>query len=415
MDIKDHSKNDQTDAREASEINEVSGTSLDDNRIYDELDARPEKAATSEDSGPAAEPGQASAAEKEVFDEDGDELDLDVSSTVGPYAGDRPPYVSAKKGGGLGNIALGIVVILAGIGLTWYAFRGDQQKPEQETAATISASPAASGGPDTESGQTADSLLPKAPDAADFSPAPEEVQSADNESGSLPATISSSSPKPGVVVAEKIEEAPRPVVPKSKAPENSQTQQKAGTKAEPKKTEPKKPEPAATKTATASNPATAAPKTDSPAATTAPAESQPETADKVEAEGDKTTASPTEAAAEKPAETPVAATPATPAAEGQAGKAMEISDLWVVNISSTPNAAESLRLLTQVMASEREGQVYAYETTLDGTVHHRIRVGFFATRSEAEAVGQRIKEQYKLSATPWAVTPTVDEVKRHKK
>lgn len=92
-----------------------------------------------------------------------------------------------------------------------------------------------------------------------------------------------------------------------------------------------------------------------------------------------------------------------------------ISNQWVVNISSTPDASESLAILTKVMASDAGGQVYAYETTVDGKVQNRIRVGFFATRAEAEAVGQKLKEAHKLSATPWAVQPTEDEVTRYKK
>ncbi len=130
-----------------------------------------------------------------------------------------------------------------------------------------------------------------------------------------------------------------------------------------------------------------------------------------------------EAKAEEPAvaDPPPAVESAAAPSAAEAGEAAPaaapapISNLWVVNISSTPDASESLKILTKVMASEAGGQVYAYETTVDGKQQHRIRVGFFASRAEAEAAGQALKEAHKLSAAPWAVQPTEEEVTRYKK
>ena len=94
---------------------------------------------------------------------------------------------------------------------------------------------------------------------------------------------------------------------------------------------------------------------------------------------------------------------------------LEISDLWVVNISSTPDALESLRLLNRVTPENVGGQVYFYETTVDGRTQHRIRIGFFDSKEKAEAVGQSVKERFQLTATPWAVRPTKDEVQLYRR
>ena len=100
------------------------------------------------------------------------------------------------------------------------------------------------------------------------------------------------------------------------------------------------------------------------------------------------------------------------AAQTAATEAKEpvISDFWVVNISSTPDAAESLRLLNRVNTEDVGGQVYFYETTVDGRTQHRIRIGFFDSKEKADEIGQKIKEKFSLAATPWAVRPTRDEV-----
>ena len=95
--------------------------------------------------------------------------------------------------------------------------------------------------------------------------------------------------------------------------------------------------------------------------------------------------------------------------EKSASKTTEISDKWVVNIYSTPDATESLRFLSTLLGQDVGGRVYASEAILEGRLQHRIRVGFFDTREEAEAVGLKIKERYQLYSAPWAVKPTRDE------
>jgi cell division septation protein DedD len=94
-------------------------------------------------------------------------------------------------------------------------------------------------------------------------------------------------------------------------------------------------------------------------------------------------------------------------------KAGEISDKWVVNVSSTPDSAESLRFLSTLLGQDVGGRVYASEAVLEGRIQHRIRVGFFDTREEAEAVGLKIKERFRLYATPWAVRPSKEEENKY--
>jgi cell division septation protein DedD len=94
-------------------------------------------------------------------------------------------------------------------------------------------------------------------------------------------------------------------------------------------------------------------------------------------------------------------------------KPAEISDKWVVNISSTPDAAESLRFLSALMGQDVGGKVYASEAVLEGRIQHRIRVGFFDTKEEAEAAGLKIKERFRLYATPWAVRPSKEEENKY--
>jgi len=129
-----------------------------------------------------------------------------------------------------------------------------------------------------------------------------------------------------------------------------------------------------------------------PAEATDPAETAElaETADQAEADEPIEPAEPAEAAE------PAAAT-------------VEISDKWVVNISSTPDEAESQRFLSTLSGQDVGGRVYTSQAIVEGRLQHRIRVGFFDTREEAEAVGLKIKEHFKLNATPWAVRPYKSE------
>jgi len=180
-----------------------------------------------------------------------------------------------------------------------------------------------------------------------------------------------------------------------------------------------KPEPTANQELTAEPPPQATASTepgDKPARTADAAKPTAKPAAQTAASA-KPAAKPAQAnASPKPAYKPTAAETQPAAAsptEKPAAGASEISDKWVVNISSTPDAAESLRFLSTLEGQDVGGKVYASEAVLEGRTQHRIRVGFFDTREEAEAVGLKIKEQYRLYATPWAVRPSKEEESKY--
>jgi|GEM_PF-1708286 len=334
------------------------------------------------------------------------------------------PDYDPKKSAGPKALWLGVLMVAMIIGLTYYAFRG---QPVSDQGYEVTAGDkAAAVRPEPNPNQQLPSLPEKAPDAADFSPTPE-TEVAAVAPTSLPATASSSTPptparEPAVTATTSATDTA-----KADSAKNNDSSRKA------KKDDPKS-------GTTKSSPTTGKPTETKPTTTIGkPTETKPATTTGKTAETKPATeasqsaaavAVPTEPKADqgkpeapKSSETAPAATTATasateakPAATGSTpASAGEISDLWVVNISSTPDAAESNRLLNRVIATDVGGQVYFYETNIDGRVHHRIRVGFFNSRGEAEAVGQKVKEVFKLSATPWAVKPTVEEVERYQK
>ncbi|MDR1043595.1 MAG: SPOR domain-containing protein [Candidatus Adiutrix sp.] len=314
--------------------------------------------------------GKAAASESE--DSPPDDFDVSPSDL---YAEERPDYISPKKSGPK-NIMMAILAVLAIIALTWYAFR-QEPGPEPEPAPT----PSAREEPARPEVPAVGALPEKVPDAVDFSPTPETRAAAEVRPSSTPARKSSgqSSDKKAAPTSTGMKAAETRAVPA----ENKTAADQAGApSAEAGKAAEAGAEEASVETGSAGSAAAGS------QAEAAPAES-------------------------KPAENQTEAVPAeSPAAENAA---LAISDLWAVNISSTPDAAESLPLLTRLMAAELGGQVYAYKAPVEGVTRYRIRVGFFNTRSEAEAVGQKIKEDFKLSASPWVVKPTVEEVERYRK
>jgi len=278
-------------------------------------------------------------------------LDLDVRSSVGPYPRPRPPRGSLKK---TWLAAAGAAMILA---LTWVLFSYYEDSPpplpsdpSEATTFTPEASP-----PDSADRPAEDNNLGFAPVSAppEDKPEPEEELTAETPAQATASTEPED--KPARTTSTKSKDKP--------------AQAAAPTKP-----------------------------TDKPAQAAAPT---------------KPAAQPAQAAAPtKPADKPAAAA-TQPAAAPPAEKPAEISDKWVVNISSTPDAAESLRFLSTLAGQDVGGRVYASEAVLDGRTQHRIRVGFFNTKEEAEAVGLKIKEQYRLYATPWAVRPSKEEESKY--
>ena len=374
-------------------------------------------------------------------------LDLDVTPE-GPYA-DQRPYPPKKKPG-YGPVWIGIAVVAVIIIVTFFAFSGG--KEAERTTESPASAPVTAGTSET---STPD-LPEKAPDAVSFSPSPEmraeeEAATSQNMVAATSAPVSAVAPNQTRAEEKNSEAKPaekKPAETKKAAANSKPADTKvavANSKPADTKVAAADSKPADTKTAAAEA------KPETKAADAKPAETVSGASEAKPAEPKSDDAKPAETAygvsEAKPAETKAAdaqtdgaqpagegtaetkpaeavGTEAKPAevkteeaaAEAKPAESMAISDKWVVNISSTPDAAESLRVLTQVMARKAAGEdIYAYETTINGVPHHRIRIGFFATRAEAEAVGQRIKDELKLSATPWAVQPNVDEVTKYKK
>jgi hypothetical protein len=103
---------------------------------------------------------------------------------------------------------------------------------------------------------------------------------------------------------------------------------------------------------------------------------------------------------DKPKESPLAADPNDEEA---------IAEVWVSNLHSTPDEAESQKVWSQVANLTGFGRLYRYDTTVGGIRQWRIRLGFFETREEAEAASGRLLSEAKIGGTPWLVRPTVAE------
>ena len=365
---------------------------------------RPEDDVLTEKNGDPTESREPAAAPKPGLESEEGLPDFDVNPS-GTLPDQDFSYRPRKSSGGM-SIILGIAAVVGIIALTWYAFRSEPGPAEPEAAAPP---PVEEAVPEPDEPVPPLTLPEKVADAADFSPTPETIAAATAPPSTLPAATSAAKPAEAKPAEAKSAEAkPAEGKPAAKPAEAKPAAKPAEAKPAAKPAEAK---PAAKPAET--KPAEAKP------AEAKPAEAKPSEAKPVEAKPAET--KPAEAqAADKPAEAAAALeapADAAPAAESKPAEApvAPISNYWVVNISSTPDAAESLRLLTRMLSAETGGQVYAYEATVDGRPHHRIRVGFFETRAEAEAVGLRLKDEYKLSSTPWAVKPTVEEVERYRK
>lgn len=325
-------------------------------------------------------------------------IDIDVNSE-GNYGDDGPVY-PPRKNADIKRIVLGIFVAAAIICLTWYAFNANPIVEAPGSAEDQTAETNVPGTLDQAQpieGRTADEgPTEKALDGMAFSPTPETLAAA--EADARDAETRAAARKTAETTETKIETAAGEIEPaKLQAAEVApatakrvETKPAAAKAAETKPAEPKAAEvkPAGTKPAATK------------AAEATPAETKP-----AEAGSAEVTASVDDDAAK----------PETATAETVAPAALVISDKWAVNISSTPDSNESHKLLMRILGHDLGGRIYSYETLIDGKQHYRIRVGFFTTRAEAEAIGQKIFDDFKLSSRPWAVQPIVDEVDRYSK
>jgi outer membrane biosynthesis protein TonB len=293
-------------------------------------------------------------------------LDLDVRSSAGPYPRPRPPRGSLNK---TWLLAAGAAVILL---LTWVLFSSNEEPAPPTPPDAASLDPASASLTDSADRPTEGNLV-FAPVSSQPEDKPESPQETANDKPAQPAAATEPEGKPAQATSAEPEN--KPATSATPAPAASA---KPAAKPVQATTSDKPPQVTASAKPTAQPPAQPA----EPAASIPPA------------------AKPTEAA-----EQPAAASPAE--------KPVEISDKWVVNIYSTQDAAESLRFLSTLVGQDVGGRVYAAEANLEGRIQHRIRVGFFDTREEAEAVGLRIKEQYNLYSTPWAVRPSKEEESKY--
>ncbi|MDR2366818.1 MAG: SPOR domain-containing protein [Deltaproteobacteria bacterium] len=108
-----------------------------------------------------------------------------------------------------------------------------------------------------------------------------------------------------------------------------------------------------------------------------------------------------------------------------------LSELWAVNVSSTPDKAESdaiwealdkSRALETLGGQEGTGKalsLYRSETLIDGKTQYRIRLGFFDDDAKAKAAGLELAKAGGLEQSriglPWAVRPNQSEVEANKK
>jgi hypothetical protein len=110
---------------------------------------------------------------------------------------------------------------------------------------------------------------------------------------------------------------------------------------------------------------------------------------------------------------PTAAEPApvtpepTPTAEAEA-----ISSVWAANLLSTPSKEEADAAWARIKAQDPDSLVYRYETEVDGTNQHRLRLGFFTDRTAAEVAAVELAKKSSLG-TPWLVRPTISEVLKY--
>ncbi|KXS56049.1 MAG: hypothetical protein AMR96_04690 [Candidatus Adiutrix intracellularis] len=303
------------------------------------------------------------------------ELDVDVSSSAGPYPSPRPSGAQRFRKSSFRPIWLGVLLMVVILGLTWFIFQDVLSESEKTgpVGSTIIGLPSLSTLPDV--GVAPDALKVSTPigSSAVVSKAAQPV------SGLEPLNFSPSPETDGKVSSSTLSA----VTPAANSVEVKPTASNSSAAVKPSEIK------------------LAVPKL------LAPVKSAK--AKRVEAK----LAVPEPSIQIKLAEDKLAEISSIKT-KNSSSRQVEISERWVVNISSTPDAAESSRILSNLLGQNVGGQVYAYETRIDGRLQHRIRVGFFFTKEEAEKVGREIKERYHLFFAPWAVRPTQEEENKYK-
>jgi len=86
---------------------------------------------------------------------------------------------------------------------------------------------------------------------------------------------------------------------------------------------------------------------------------------------------------------------------------------WAVNVASFTHGEDAAKLRKTLVSLGYNA--YMTRFVKDGTLFYRIRVGFYPTRGEAEAIGRKIASKYRYVGTPWVVRPGRTEVASHSK
>ena len=83
---------------------------------------------------------------------------------------------------------------------------------------------------------------------------------------------------------------------------------------------------------------------------------------------------------------------------------------WAINVASFPDG-EGARMLEKSLDAAGYN-AYITRFSKDGIDWSRVRVGFYASKEEAQRSGEAIKRQYKVQS-PWIVMPTKEETSRY--
>jgi len=90
-----------------------------------------------------------------------------------------------------------------------------------------------------------------------------------------------------------------------------------------------------------------------------------------------------------------------------ASKTTHSRGTWALNVASFSNLPDAKKLRERLKTSGYNS--YITEFTKDSVRWYRVRVGFYATRPQAESIGKRIKQKFRVQ-TPWVVRPPKEEV-----
>ncbi len=98
----------------------------------------------------------------------------------------------------------------------------------------------------------------------------------------------------------------------------------------------------------------------------------------------------------------------------KASKTVNAKDIstrpWAVGLASFKTLDEAQSVAGSIKAQHHNA--YITETVKDGRKWYRVRVGFYATREEAEKVGKSLSARYGFHNI-WVVKPSKDETKAH--